>query len=298
MALATDDVIRYQLRTDGDSIMSTEAKPVTLDHMVVLVLNLKAAATQWQAAGFRVRAGGQHRIGSRNALIVLHDGTYIELIQILSRSRRMRLGLMHKLGLLNRAIKEWNPFEQHFIKLGLKEPGLVDFAVSGQSIVTILTRLRAADIKYLGPAKGTRKQKDGNVIRWQCGMPAASKLPFLCIDETDRCLRVPSVSVNEHKNGAQSISRLVVLVENLKKSRKQYEVLLEQSGRDVEVFQDAGCVEFSLGECSLVLTQPKGRQTRLGRQLLKNGEGPLEITIRGARAGLAAHQLGEFLRFE
>ena len=91
--------------------MPTEAQPVTMDHLVVLVSNLKAAAVKWQAAGFRVRAGGQHRIGSRNALIVLHDGTYIELIQILSRSRRMRLKLMQKLGLLKRAIKEWNPFD-------------------------------------------------------------------------------------------------------------------------------------------------------------------------------------------
>lgn len=278
--------------------MPNEHGPVTLDHIVVLVHDLKAAAAQWQAAGFNVRAGGQHRMGSRNMLIVLHDETYIELIQILSWSRRLRLGMMQRLGILNRALKDWNPFEQHFIKLGLRSPGLIDFAVAGQPITKLLSRLRTAGVKYLGPAKGTRKQKDGEIIRWQCGMPVNLEMPFLCIDDTERSLRVPPVSTSEHVNGAQAISRLVVLVSDLEKSRKLYEVLLETHARDVDVFQESRSVEFSLGPCTLVLTQPNGRHTRLGRQLSRYGQGPLEITIRGARAGVAAHQLGDFLRFE
>ncbi len=278
--------------------MSTEPGSITLDHLVVLVHDLNKAVAKWTAAGFKVRPGGQHRIGSRNALVVLQDGTYIELIQILKWSRRKRLGLMHRLGLLNRTLKDWNPFEQHFIRLGLKEPGLIDYAVGGQPITTLLARLHSNGVNYQGPAKGTRKQKNGQVIQWQCGMPKSSALPFLCIDDTDRELRVPQVTSSEHSNGAQSISRLIVLVSNLNKTRREYETLLDQRGRDVEVFQDARSVEFSLGLCSLIITQPHGRQTRLGRQLSSRGQGPLEITIRGARAGVAAHQLGDFLRFE
>ena len=118
------------------------------------------------------------------------------------------------------------------------------------------------------------------------------------IDDTERTLRVPPVGASEHTNGAQSISRLVILVSDLQRSRKRYEALLETTAREVDVFQESRSIEFSLGACALVLTQPSGRQTRLGRHLGNYGQGPLEITIRGARAGVAAHQLGDFLRFE
>ena len=54
--------------------------PLSLDHIVIAVTDLDAAMRDYEALGFTVLPGGEHPRGSRNALIVFEDGSYLEII--------------------------------------------------------------------------------------------------------------------------------------------------------------------------------------------------------------------------
>src|SRR3972149_5643300 len=51
-----------------------------IDHLVVVVPDLAAAAKSYAALGFSVVPGGRHPVGTHNQLIAFADGSYIELI--------------------------------------------------------------------------------------------------------------------------------------------------------------------------------------------------------------------------
>ena len=52
-----------------------------IDHLVILVEALEAAVAEYEELGFRVTPGGEHADGlTRNALVPLADGTYLELV--------------------------------------------------------------------------------------------------------------------------------------------------------------------------------------------------------------------------
>ena len=52
-----------------------------IDHLVIAVRNLEAAAEDYRSLGFTVVPGGRHPgVGTYNALIAFADSSYIELI--------------------------------------------------------------------------------------------------------------------------------------------------------------------------------------------------------------------------
>ena len=54
--------------------------PFTIDHIVIAVADLDRATRDYEVLGFTVLPGGEHPRGSRNALVVLADGAYLEII--------------------------------------------------------------------------------------------------------------------------------------------------------------------------------------------------------------------------
>jgi hypothetical protein len=55
-----------------------------LDHLVILVEDLGQAMRGYERLGFVVAPGGEHADGlTRNALIPLHDGSYLEIVAFL-----------------------------------------------------------------------------------------------------------------------------------------------------------------------------------------------------------------------
>ena len=51
-----------------------------IDHLVIVVKDLDQATRDYRELGFNVVAGGQHPVGSHNALIAFEDGSYLEII--------------------------------------------------------------------------------------------------------------------------------------------------------------------------------------------------------------------------
>ena len=59
---------------------------IQLDHVVISVSNLEEAMEDYRRLGFNVLPGGEHASGTtHNALVVLADGTYLELMALTGR---------------------------------------------------------------------------------------------------------------------------------------------------------------------------------------------------------------------
>lgn len=71
---------RFALVTVADS-MERHPQPLALDHVVVAVPDLDAAAAELERAGFYVTARSDHPFGTSNRLVML-DGTYVELVAV------------------------------------------------------------------------------------------------------------------------------------------------------------------------------------------------------------------------
>lgn len=118
--------------------------------------------------------GGTHADGlTSNALIVLRDGAYVELITFnVPEGERTK----HR----------W----------GAEAPGWIDWAFLGLSAeLSDILNARSSAVKYLPTVPGGRERPDGRVLRWRITAPdpqrfAPAALPFFCGDVTPREWRV------------------------------------------------------------------------------------------------------------
>ncbi|RVX70576.1 hypothetical protein B0A52_05227 [Exophiala mesophila] len=192
----------------------------------------------WLADNFNIIEGGTHAGGSsRNKLIILADGTYIELIN-------------------------WITKPSEFFDWAGKPPGLLDFALTSaqasahETYQAVLERLAASTekttsdaqgaaddssedlgISYKTPLAGGRKRKDGKEVSWFVtkplfnlearGVPSPAQsyfpngrldAPFFCHDVSDRDLRVPyqEGDVTKHPCGALGVLSVRVVVPQAK----------------------------------------------------------------------------------
>lgn len=121
--------------------------------------------------------GGTHADGlTSNALIVLKDGAYIELITFNAAS------------------------PPHSHRWGREKAGWIDWAHLGLSdhladILNERARTDGSDVAYSPTVPGGRERPDGRVLRWRITAPEGSKhkpgsVPFFCGDVTPREWRV------------------------------------------------------------------------------------------------------------
>jgi catechol 2,3-dioxygenase-like lactoylglutathione lyase family enzyme len=177
-----------------------------LDHVVIAVHDLAPAIEDYRALGFTVVMGGRHPPPrtSSNALVVFHDGSYLELIS-------------------------WdppNPAERWSNLLQERGEGIVDFAVTPEDLPAAVEQARARGVEIVGPVDGQRLRPDRTLVKWQTARPTSHDLPFFCADVTDRALRVPEGAVRDHANGVTGISRVDVGVAELFPSYARYAQLL------------------------------------------------------------------------
>ncbi len=175
-----------------------------LDHVVIVVGDLGRSVARAREAGFTVVEGGRHPgRNTRNALVVLDDGSYLELITYEQPSQE----------------RWYRMFAQH-------GPGLVDFALLPADIAATVAAARARGIADLEDRPGRRATPEGVEIAWHSARPSTHDLPFLCADVTPRALRVPEGEVRRHANGAIGIPEVDVAVGNLQASLARYRAYL------------------------------------------------------------------------
>src|SRR3972149_2900481 len=109
-----------------------------IDHLVVVVPDLGAAARSYAALGFTVVPGGRHPVGTHNQLIAFADGSYIELIGFYQESPEH---------------KWWEPLQ--------RGGGLVDLCAQTDDLGADTTAFRQAGVAIDDPAPPSRKRPAG-----------------------------------------------------------------------------------------------------------------------------------------
>lgn len=184
-----------------------------IDHLVVVVKNLDQAAKDYAQLGFTVVPGGQHPVGSHNALISFRDGSYLELIAFYREATDHRW---------------WEP-------LG-KGERLVDFCFQTDDLRGDTKKLKDAGVAINDPVPWSRKRPDGYELKWLLSLATGSDrgvAPFLIEDVTPRGERIPQQCT--HENGVTGIDKVTVAVGELAPIEKWYGALLGEKGQPVTV---------------------------------------------------------------
>lgn len=237
--------------------------PQSIDHIVIAVTDLDQAMADYTALGFTVLPGGEHPRGSRNALVVLADGAYLEIIAF---SRPVP------------GFRWWEVLER-------AGSGLVDYALlPADSLDADLARARAAGVTIEGPIDGERLQPDGTRIAWRSARPPEPDIPFLCEDVTPRALRVPEGEARQHANGVTGVAGITVAVRDLDASVARYRALTGLEPLACGVLPGLGLrlVQFRLGRQVLSLAEAHGDAgEELTQHLDARGQGAYAISFSG-----------------
>lgn len=175
-----------------------------IDHIIILLpYALVTSPPSWLTSAFTISPGGRHADGlTENRLILLADGSYIELVAFIDDDPKRREGHW------------WD-----------KEFGIVDWALTDTSeeqpdVKTINSRLESigSKVKYDDPMAGGRNRPDGVELKWKVTFPAGIErgaVPFWCHDVTEREKRVPiSQEATRHPCGALGVAGIRVGVDD------------------------------------------------------------------------------------
>lgn len=199
----------------------SEPSTKILDHIVHLTPpgTVELASQQFRDLGFNVTPGGTHTGGlTANALVILADGSYLELISFTHPASH------YPPTSPDRQKRDSNPWSY-------KHPGWIDYAFLGSSDPDVsIARIinERADLDRSGAAydpevDGGRVREDGKTLKWMITAPHEERkrgtLPFFCGDVTPRKWRVPidPPSNSKHPSGVLGIShvRILTMAESL-----------------------------------------------------------------------------------
>ncbi|MDR6213370.1 VOC family protein [Paracidovorax wautersii] len=245
-----------------------------LDHVVIAVHDLDRTVQDYRALGFTVYPGGQHPgRTSHNALVVLADGAYLELI----------------------AWRGPAPQERWWRTLQAAGEGLVDFALQTPDAAADLAAAHARGLASLhGPVDGGRVRPDGERLQWRTARHDTPDVPFLCGDLTPRRLRVPDdAAVQRHANGATGVERLALVVHDIDATLGRWRALLGEEGavpsaatddalaglRTATVALDGFTVDLATPAEQPTPAQPVAGMLR--ERLSHRGEGLCALVLRG-----------------
>lgn len=175
-----------------------------IDHIIILVpYAYITTPPAWITSTFTLSPGGQHADGkTENRLILLADGSYIELIAFIDDDPARRAGHW------------WD-----------KPYGIVDWALTNTEdeapdVEGVNERLErvGSKVRYQEPIRGGRTRPDGVQMEWRVTFPQGvgrGFVPFWCHDVTERERRVPSSREEavRHPCGAKGVAGVRVGVE-------------------------------------------------------------------------------------
>jgi catechol 2,3-dioxygenase-like lactoylglutathione lyase family enzyme len=230
-----------------------------IDHIVIVVQDLEAAARDFEKLGFTVVPGGRHPVGTHNALISFADGSYIEIIAFYRA---------------NPAHRWWRPLQ--------KGEGLVDFCMQTDDLAGDTAKLRDAGVEIDDPVPWSRTRPDGYQLKWVLSLArqgCRGVAPFLIQDETPREERVPRKF--NHKNGATGIGTVTVAVDDVPTVRHWYKSVLAFDGTPVKRrdIQATG-VRFQIGPHCFDFIEPADDKSALAPWLQTRGPSPYAATLR------------------
>ena len=235
-----------------------------IDHLVVVVPDLEIAVREYSDRGFTVVPGGRHPGGSRNALIGLADGAYIELLAFDAPNPQHRW---------------WATFQRT-----LREGAcLADFCMGTDNLEGDVRALRQTGVKMDDPHPGSRVRPDGYTVNWLISAPPAEQsavVPFLIQDVTPRAERLPMD--RRHENQATGIDTLTIVSSEPERAWQWFAGVLPSAARQ-EISRpdlDATGVRVTIGGHVIDYVRPVESSSPLHAWLLARGPSPYAVTLR------------------
>jgi catechol 2,3-dioxygenase-like lactoylglutathione lyase family enzyme len=237
-----------------------------LDHAVISVRDLDEAVEDYRTLGFTVMLGGVHPGGwTHNALILLADGTYLELLAPVEP----------------RFLDDEDALAApNFLFALVDGEGAVGLALTTDDLTSAVTAMRQRSVNVADPRIGGRMRPDGVRLEWRSAMLGRTVLPFFIEDITPREWRVPANATNTtHANGVTGLSNIRLRASQPGAVRARVANLLGEPGTEagwalgttrlrVEQADDQGV----LPELALTLTAAKVEPRRLNRALAHGAE--------------------------
>lgn len=232
-----------------------------VDHIVIAVRDLEAAARDYKDLGFTVVPGGRHPVGTHNVLISFADGSYIEIIAFYQANPDHRW---------------WKPLQ--------RGEGLVDFCMQTNDLLGDTLKLRKAGVAIDDPVPWSRTRPDGYQLKWLLSLARRGHrgvAPFLIQDETPREERIPRQTA--HKNGAIGIGAVTVAVDDLAAVSCWYKSVLEYGGESIgrKELQAAGS-RFQAGPHLLEFLKPATSESPIADWLHVRGPSPYSTTLKSS----------------
>jgi hypothetical protein len=205
-----------------------------IDHVVIVVPSLKPAMDLWRSLGFAVLPGGRHPgAGTENALMPLHDGTYLELFTFHEERPEHSL---------------WPVFAGG--------GGLGQYWFRSDSIEQDMEKVRSLVPQYNGPRSGSRSAPDGAKIEFRLSSVRAGRgafAPCLIEDVTPSSRRIPPPV--EHINGAHGLRALVLALDSLAEPVAVFTRLLDAEA--TQISNSATAATFRVGHQEIRLRTPE-----------------------------------------
>jgi hypothetical protein len=138
----------YGIAAMGATAQKLTSAVTAVDHLLIGVNDLDRGV-DWveQRTGIRALYGGSHPgAGTRNALLSLGGGRYLEIIA---------------------PDPSQAEFNFHIALPALHEPRMVNFAIKTTAIEDAASRIRRSGYQVSGPAAGARVLPSGETLRWR-----------------------------------------------------------------------------------------------------------------------------------
>lgn len=272
---------------------------VGVDHVVVTVRDLDAAAQNWRDLGFTVSPRGTHseHMGTGN-YTMMFDQDYIELLGVLAPT-------------------EQNEQTRRFLE---KREGIERTAFTTPSAAQGAEELKARGLAAIGPVHfnrpvdlpdGTKSAAKFNVFRWPHDENPGGMRIFACEHLTRETVWIHALQT--HANGARQLQRIEILTAAPDKAAAQMARLIDQpatrggdgawtvpsgGGRAEFVFYDAatfaarydataregagddGCVALHIGSSDMAAVRKMPRAISAGDRVMfapKNANGVLLV---------------------
>jgi catechol 2,3-dioxygenase-like lactoylglutathione lyase family enzyme len=179
-----------------------------LDHVVLVVDDLSASVEKFESLGFCVQSGGSNG-PTHNALIVFHDGSYIELIALSSSLKRRLLRVLGGLGLLavRRGLKAG--ISNRFFGWFGGPAGLRDVCLRVDDLHKFVTDSASGNLEITAAQPFRRIRPDGVTVEWLLAGSVSLDQPFFIQDQTPLNLRVPGGEACNHPNQVTGIAQVM-----------------------------------------------------------------------------------------
>jgi hypothetical protein len=263
---------------------------LSIDHVVLVVIDLPTSTRHFEALGFTVTPGGVHAGGlTHNALIGLADGTYLELVAATRRPVAHLLKLIKLIGAWQLYPPTRNPMGRRFLGLIAHGPGLGDYALLSPDLENSLNEIRARGFELESPLPGSRMRPDNQQVSWRTAVPSTNDLPFLIEDVTPHDLRLPPDTACKHANQATGIAGITVMIADLEHSAAGYATLLGLEATTVVPVPSKGIrsVSFPVGKnAAITLTESSDSVVGSHQYLASRPGRPLKIELSTAKGDL------------